>query len=1093
MKHLLLILFPLSIFAQQPRLFDNLKPEQTGIYFKNVIEDDEYINFIIFTYYYNGGGVAIGDIDNDGLSDVFLTSNRFKSRLFKNKGNFKFEDITLMADVGNRPNSFYTGVAMVDINNDGWMDIYLCKTLMENKELRRNELYINNHDGTFSEKAKEYGLDDPGYSNQAYFYDMDNDGDLDMFLLNYPFFTLEKDHKKVNVAYDKNGELKRVKDVANEFASNKLYINQGGKFVNVTKAAGLESNDFGLSAIVEDMNGDGLADIYLCNDFKDNDYLYINKGNNVFEDEHLKTFQHHSFASMGSDYADFNNDGLSDLLTMDMLPEYLPRIKQLRRGDNYDQINFLIKYGYGKQYERNTLQKNIGNGKYADISFATNTARSDWSWAPLLADFDNDGLKDLYITNGFIRDVTDLDYLFFSMDSINKITRNLRTKQDIQNLFAGIPSIKVRNYYYKNIQGETFQKLSKEVGIDDPSWSFGAAYGDLDNDGDLDIIVNNTNDEPFVHKNLARENGWGNFVKIKLHGPAKNINAIGAKIEVEIPNEFNQTIVVNPYKGYISTHDLTQVFGLRNYNECNIKITWPDGKTESMNKAIANKSYQFYYKNAVTSPKKQIIVKQLFDDITAESNLKVVYRDNPFIDFRLEPLLPYQLSRLGPCLSKGDLNGDGLEDIVLGGAVGFATSVFMQNKKGSFDYSPQSVFEEDKQTEDGAILLEDFDGDGDRDMLIACGGNEFSLEPKKHLLKYYINTGSGKFEKVVLSNNISVSSHTLVSADFDKDGKLEIYIGAKSIPGHYGRNPTSYIVQIHKDKIHLIDSISRTGMITTAAVGDINKDGWQDLIIGGEWQPIRTCYNEKGKINWNVNPLASSNGWWRNIQLADIDNDGDIDIIAGNHGINTQYQGNEKVPLQMFVNDFDKNGSTDIVINYFSRDGYYPIAIRDNMVDQMPFLKKRYNRYRPYSTASIAQIFNEEQLTTSSILFTNEFNSCVFINTGDQGFVKQVLPIEAQYSSANGIVVKDLNNDQLPEIIITGNTYCMEVETGQNDAGTGLILENKGKANFVSQHYFQNGFYVDGDVKCLLPITINGKYCLIAAKNEESMQVLRLK
>ena len=819
-----------NTLAQQ-KLFTLLSPDSTGVKFSNEISDTKELNVISYEYYYNGGGIAIGDINNDGLPDLFFTSNTHDCKLYLNQGSMKFKDITKEAGVAcGGINSYKTGVTMVDINNDGWMDIYVCRSVMVDPQSRKNILFINNKNGTFSDRATEYGVDNKGFSMQAYFNDMDGDGDLDLLVLNHPL----SNAKTIHLTYNKKNVLEAVRDAPTPFESDRYYENVNGKYIDKTAEAGLMTRSFGLSAVLEDFNNDGKPDIYQANDYLEPDYLFINKGNGKFVNEFDKYFKHCSFSSMGTDYADINNDGLNDFFADDMLPEGNQRQKQLRRGNNYDEFEKMVKYKYGYQYVKNVLQINNGNNTYSDISYYTGTAYSDWSWAVMIADFDNDENKDLYIANGFMRDVTDMDFDKFAIDSVKKAMVKTNDANDILKLLSIIPSNKAQKSYFKNYGGLNLQKESKIAGLDQYAWSFGAAYADLDNDGDLDIVVNNTNDYAFVYRNNTKENNDGHSITLQLNGSAKNINGIGAQIQCVTPDGVKQSITSNPMKGYLSCRDNKILFGISKNQQADINITWPDGKKQELKNVTANQLLKINYADATTVTNKTLEpVAKLFTDVTDITKINFTYTDNEYIDFKLEPLLPHRFSQLGPCAAVGDFNGDKTDDLFIGGEKDKAATLFIQNADGTFSEKIQIAFNTDKMYEDGAASILDFDNDGDNDLLVTCGGNEYPNQDSKYPIRLYENDGKGNFtKKILFNNNFFVSANTIAISDYNKDGIKDIFIGGRVVPGHYGLTPNSYLFNIRNDS--LIDitnntSINKVGLVTAASWSDTDHDGWVDL------------------------------------------------------------------------------------------------------------------------------------------------------------------------------------------------------------------------------------------------------------------------
>lgn len=1087
----LICLLSQALQGQAPKkLFTRIAPDSSGIYFNNIVEDNTLLNVISYEYYYNGGGVAVGDINNDGLQDLFFTANVYECKLYLNQGNLKFKDITKESGTNGGP-GYHTGAVMVDINQDGWLDIYVCKSVTSSISERENVLYINNKNGTFTNRAKEFGLNDAGFATQAYFNDMDKDGDLDCYLLNHPYNL--NNARTIRLAYNKLGQLEAVKEIPNEYETCRYYENMKGKFVDKTKEAGLITRAFALSAILEDFNQDGFIDIYQCNDYLEPDYLFINDGKNHFTNKHKDFFKHGSYSSMGSDYADINNDGLSDLITVDMLPENISRQKSLRRSNNYDEFDMVVKYGFGHQYAKNVVQLNNGNGTYSDISYLTSMAYSDWSWGTIIHDFDNDGFKDVYIANGYMRDITDMDFVKFSMDSIRKELNKAKSNADIVSILSAIPSVKIRDLYFRNYGNLNFKKMTKEAGIEEFSWSFAATYADLDNDGDAELIVNNCNDPAFLYRNNTSEYGYGKFLKVKFKGPENNLSGIGAKVSISTKDGMKQTNYFNPFRGYLSNSQYEVLFGCAYADSVSILVEWPDGKTEKIDHLATNQTFIADYYRASSEKLNPVPSKKIFDfkDHSKEINLAFTHKENDYIDFKLEPLLPYQLSKSGPCIAVGDIDGDGLEDILIGGAKNQSASVYVQNLSGRFIPIISACFKEDAPFEDGAMLLADFDGDKDLDLLVSSGGNDYQRDINKYPLRIYKNDGKGNFTKFNYSNILHISANHLSVTDYDKDGTLDFFIGGRSVPGHYGLTPNSYIFHIIGNKIDTMPaniSFRKMGMITTASWCDLDKNGFEDLVVAGHWMDIKVFYNYNGILSSSPVKIGTySSGWWNTLTVDDIDNDGDLDIIAGNLGLNSRYTANEQQPMSMFVNDFDKNGSTDIIINVFSKDKSYPITIRDYLLDQMPFLRKKFLRYKNYAGTTIQDMFNEAVLNECKIEATNNMKSGIFLNTNN---TFEFIPFvnEAQIAPINGIQIGDFDQDGKKDILLGGNNFSTEVETGRDDAGIGLVLKGKGNFVFAPTSVNESGFFIPGDVKQIMPIQINNKKHYLIGNNSGQLQ-----
>lgn len=1084
-----------SGFSQaQNKLFSLVSPDSSGVKFSNIIQDDKEINILEYLYFYNGAGVAIGDVNNDGLPDLYFTSNRYDCKLYLNRGNLKFEDVTQKAGVAGVKGDIVTGVVMVDINQDGWQDIYLCRSASRDPEMRRNILYVNNRDGTFTNRAKEYGVDDDGYGTCGYFNDLDGDGDLDLFVVNHPHNFVETDG--IHLTYNGSKELIAAKDTSLRGESSRYYENVNGKYIDRTYAAGLRTRSFGLSAILQDFNDDGKTDIYIANDFLEPDYLFVNQGNGKFVNEYDKHFKHGSYFSMGTDYADLNNDGHSDLIVTDMLPTDNRRRKQLQRPSSYDVFNKQVKYGFGHQYLKNVVQVNNGNGTYSDLSYYTGMAFTDWSWAVLIQDFDNDGLKDVYIANGMPRDIHDLDYVRFKMDSIRKALVKTKDSKDVLKLLSAIPTVRIQKHYYKNYGSLRFRRESKESGLGEFAWSFGAAYGDLDGDGDLEIVVNNTNDYAFIYKNNTIESGYGNSLQFRLKGPAQNPQGFGTKIEVVSPDGNRTTTILNPMKGYLSSHDVKQIVGIGKNTEAEVRITWPDGKQEVRKKVSPGRVIEISYLDSLPQKAANPSLKGLFQDVTAATRLNHRQKENDYIDFKLEPLLPHRCSQFGPCLGAGDLNGDGREDLFVGGAKDHPAAIYFQNVDSTFQLSRQPALEADKWCEDGAVALFDFDHDGDLDLMVTSGGNDYPNQKEKYPIRLYLNDGKGILTASPYSRKFFTSANSIAVSDMDKDGKPEIFVGGRVLPGHYGRIPRSYLLSVKGDslvEIPIDPALSQAGMVTSATWADFNGDSWPDLAIAGEWMPVSIFYNENGKLGSKPSQMANSNGWWNKLVAADVDKDGKVDLVAGNMGLNSRYRGTKDRPVTMVVSDFDENGSTDCMISLFIIDKTYPIGLRDNVLDQMPYLRKKFLRYHTYANATVEDIFSPAQLQKASHFSATNLVSSVFKNGGNGTFSEFYLPAEAQWFPINAIEVRDFNQDGKEDLVIAGNDYASEVETGRNDAGIGLYLLGKGDGNFTPMPVTTSGLFLPGDVKSMVPIRIGNQLHLVVGKNQENVQVVGVK
>jgi enediyne biosynthesis protein E4 len=1071
-----------KLFAQQ---FTALKPQQTGVDFVNYLVETKDINFFTFEYLYNGGGVAIGDINNDKLPDIYFTGNLVPNKLYLNKGNLQFEDVTKAAGVDGGL-GYKTGVTMADINNDGWLDIYVCKSIFSVAAYRANLLYINNQNGTFTESAAEYGLADSSYSTHAYFYDMDRDGDLDMFSLNYP--STRSETQNVATTTDKNGNQIPVKPEIKKYETDRYFENINGKFIDKTTEAGIADNSFGLSAIIADFNKDLYPDIYVCNDFAMPDKLFINNKNGTYTNQLDKYFSHTTFNSMGSDYADINNDGLQDLMVMDMLPEDNYRQKLLRHNQSYDTYEKMQKFGYGTQVVRNVLQlQNKAGSIYSDVAHLAGMAYTDWSWAPLIADFDNDGLKDVFITNGYLRDVTNVDYIKFEADSILKALQKAGSNMQAKEVLNKIPSTKISNYYFKNYGDLQFQNKTNVSGLGNPTFSSGAAYADLDLDGDLDIVVNNLNEAASVFQNTVIEkNEAVNYIRFALQN-TKAMHAYGTTIKVITSNGKAQWQTFMPNKGYISTHEPVVHFGIGNQAQCDsVIITWQDGTKQVLSNLIANTTHTIVQKGIKSIP--QNSEKVLFKDITQQVGLKYFSKQNKFSDYKLEPLLPKRYSQLGPCLTVADFNGDGLEDFYIGGASTYAAKIFLQTKQGKFVEQKNAAFEADKIYEDAGVEHFDLEGDGDEDLLVISGGNDFGKQMDKYPARLYINNGKAIFTKA--GTNVfpilNISGKAIAIADYNKDGVQDIFIGGRISPGNYGLEPNSYFLRV-KNGMVLSDTIIATGMVTDAIWVDINADTWLDLVVVGEWMPVQIFINNNGVLNFKPTEIKYSNGWWNSVKATDVNKDGLTDLVLGNLGTNSRYKASPTAPLTMMVADIDKNGSTDCVISFSEKGKRYPVATRDNLLEQMPFLRKKYIRNQDFAKATTEDIFTKDQIENAKILSAFTMESAVAIQSLDKTFTLNPLPTEAQTFPINSILDIDANKDGLLDLVLAGNDYSAELETGLCDAGIGCYLQG-GPYNFKIPN--NSGLFISGDVRGIKKITIKEMPCFLAYKNDEALQCI---
>jgi len=1082
---------------KESKLFEQLSSDSTHINFINQLTYDDQFNIFTYRNYYNGGGVALGDINNDGLIDIFFTANMLPSRLYLNKGNFKFEDITEKAGIGKK-GKWSTGVSMADVNGDGLLDIYVCNSGDIKGDNKQNELYINNGNNTFTERAEEYGLADKGYSTHAVFFDYDHDGDLDMFLLSNSFkaigsFNLQKNERNIR----------------DSLGGHKLFRNDGGHFTDVSAQAGIYGSviGFGLGVTVGDVNNDGWQDIYVSNDFFERDYLYINNKNGTFT-EALESQMHSiSNASMGSDMADINNDGIPDIFVTEMLPEQEARLKVNTTFENWDKYQLDLKYDYFHQFTRNTLQLNNGNNTFSEIGRLAGVSATDWSWGALITDLNNDGYKDIFIANGIYKDLTNEDYIqYISNRDVMKTFINSKDKGSYKKLIDLMPSHALSNYAYSNNGNLTFTNRAKEWGLDAPSFSNGAAYADLDNDGDLDLVVNNVNMPAFVYRNQSiQQHPENKFLKVILQGEGMNRFGIGAKVTVH----YNHTISYQeemPMRGFESTSDSRLNFGLGKTEKIDsVTVQWPDGKEQIIKDARPNQILTVKQSDGtVKKPTKQSAapVKTIFKESTDNYGIDFVHKENDFVDFDRDKLIFHMLSTEGPRMAKGDVNGDGLEDFYICGAKDQPGALYIQTANGRFKRSNEKLLEKDKGSEDTDCLFFDADGDGDLDLFVCSGGNEFSANSTELISRLYINDGKGNFTKsaqLFPSAQIFESASCVTAADYDGDGDLDLFIGVRLKPFMYGYPCKGYILQNNgkgvftdvTDKIAPV--LKEAGMITDAKWFDYDKDGKPDLVITGEYMPVRIFHNENGQLKevTAAAGLQNSNGWWNRLVIADIDGDGYPDIVAGNHGLNSRFTCSEKKPVSMYVSDFDDNGSVEQVITCYNGDKAYPMALRHDLVGVLPYLKKKYLKYDSYKEQTIEDIFSKEQLAKAIKLEAKEMRSSVLMNNRNGTFTMKALPMEAQFSTVYGITVKDYDGDGKQDILLGGNFYQSKPEVGIYDASYGLLLKGDGKGNFAPVHADQSGFFLKGAVRDMITVKSKKKNLVIVARNNDQPKIFQ--
>jgi len=1099
-------------------LFENIESSSSGIHFNNIVNDDDSMNILDVANIYNGGGVGIGDFNNDGLQDIYFTANMVSNRLYINQGDFKFNDVTDVSGVSGQ-GRWSRGVSVVDINNDGLQDIYVCASLSTDVHKRENILYVNtgiDGNGTphFKNLAAEYGLADTVHSTMAAFFDYDNDGDLDMYLL---VNEIIKDQFP--------GSFKPILKNGEHPNTDKLFRNDWSDslkhpfFTDVSAQTGITIEGFGHGVNITDINLDGWKDIYVSNDFISNNLLYINNHDGSFTNEVETYFKHTSENSMGQDVIDINNDGLADVIELDMNPEDNYRKKMMMGNINYRRYQNNDQFGYQYQYVRNVLQINqgprvlgddsIGAPVFGDIGFYSGISETDWSWTPSVADFDNDGLRDIIITNGFPKDVTDHDFTAFRNKAFN-----LAAKKDI---LEQIPQVKISNYAYKNNGDIAFTDVTKDWGMDLPTFSNGAAYADLDNDGDLDYVVNNINDEALVYKNNSRElNKGGHYLQVKFSGDSLNRNGLGAFLELRYSGQL-QVYENTPYRGYLSSIFPIAHFGLGSIDSIDsVTVRWPNGKKQILLNVKPDQLIVVDLRNAKEDyswKENGVAGESLFKEITDSVNIRFIHEEKDFVDFNIQKLLPHKLSEYGPALAVGDIDGNGQDDIICGGAYNNSAQLFFQQPDSRFIQKallPPSHLE-NKINEDEGLLLFDADGDNDLDLYIASGGYESAPASDAYRDNFYVNDGMGNFTPDSLALPLNLASKSCVRAfDYDKDGDQDLFVAGRIHPWNYPRSVSSFVYRNDSKKGNIkftdvTNTIARDlagiGLVCDAVFTDFDNDGWTDLVLAGEWMPVTFLKNDKGVFK---NTTASSRinnhvGWWNTISPGDFDNDGDIDYVVGNLGENTFYKASDLYPVSIYAKDFDKNGALECIPTKYikDKDGLlreFTVHTRDDVVDQMPFIKKRYLTYQPFAEATVDKLFTESELKDAIKFKANYLKSAFIKNNGKGTFEISALPGPAQFSSLNGMVTDDFNGDGNLDIVINTNDHGTEASTGRYDALNGLLLQGKGDGTFTPLSILQSGIYIPGNGKAMVKLASkNGNYLIAAAQNRGPLKIFSLK
>lgn len=1098
---LITTLFVLTFFSCQPAsevpqekntvtkpLFARIDASRTGVNFRNDLSYNEDFNIFTYRNFYNGGGVGIGDINNDGLPDIYLVANQDSNHLYLNKGDFQFEDITKKAGVAGE-RSWSTGVSMADVNGDGLLDIYVCNSGDVKGDNKQNELYINNGDLTFTESAAKYGLADRGFSTHAAFFDYDKDGDLDVYLLNNSYQAIGS----FNLMQNKRPERDSV-------GGDKLYRNDGGHFKDVSEDAGIYGSiiGFGLGVSVGDVNNDGWPDIFVSNDFFERDYLYINNGDGTFSEKLTESMPSISAASMGADMADVNNDGNLDIFVTDMLPESMERLKQVTTFENWDKLAYNVRNGYYYQYTRNMLHLNNGDGTFSEVGRLANVSATDWSWGALFFDMDNDGKKDIFVANGIYQDLTDLDYLNFINDDETK--KNVITPNGVnyKGLIEPMPVNPVANYAFKNEGDLRFTNVADQWGLGEPVHSNGSAYGDLDNDGDLDLVINNVNATASVFQNNATDDLPNNhYLRIRLKGKGMNSQAVGTHIWAMLPED---TIYVEqmPIRGFESSVDAVVNLGLgSNASIPVVRVVWPDNTMTELKEVKADTTLSLSWVDARMT---YSFEKKETATYFHATHTKIPYKhqENDFVDFDRERLIYHMMSNEGPGSCSGDVNGDGLTDIFVGGAKDSPGTLLIQQEDGNYIRSDQEAFTQTAKSEDTGAAFLDADNDGDLDLVVASGGNEFSYaDPslKNHL---YLNE-AGRFTLAATAVGTSAEvTSVVVPIDINGDGAIDLFFGSRLIPFRYGLPASSHLMindgtgKFTDHTSELAPELENIGMVTAATATDVDGDGDTDLVVVGEYMAPVILMNEEGHLVKQNNELMAHRGWYHSLCAADLDNDGDMDFILGNQGTNSKFKATQEHPIYLYISDFDQNGAYEQIMARKNEAGdIYPYTLKHDLEMQMPVLKKKYLKYSDYNDQTMDQIFTKDQLAEATVMMANDLETSVLINEGNGRWSVKALPVMAQFTPVYAIHSTDINNDGNKDLVLGGNLYRTKPEAGRYDASYGVVLINRGGMNFEQIPNVKSGLKVTGEVRQITETEDNGQRHLYFIMNNDSIHAYR--
>lgn len=1066
--------------------FSEVPRSRTNIEFRNLLVEKETFNIFKYQYFYNGGGTAVGDFNNDGLVDILFTGNMVKNRLYLNQGDFNFEDVTQASGIAEKE-GWCTGATPVDINQDGWLDVYICRAGYPFDNLRSNLLFINQGkkpDGSvkFEEKAADYGLADLGHSTHASFFDYDKDGDLDLFIMNHS-----------TVEYSRGSlDIYQIKGKKNPAFTNKLLRNDAGKFTDVTEAAGITSNvlSFSLGLNTCDINLDGWPDIFIGNDFNEPDYLFINQQNGTFKDELTERLDHTSMFTMGCDVADFNGDCLPDLVTLDMLPEGNYLQKMHSGADNFEKVNQMRRSGFFKQYSRNMLQVNNGDGTFSEVSQWAGVSNTDWSWASLFFDFDNDGARDLFISNGYPRDHTNMDFLKFTADEVIRMQQG-EENIGFQDYLKKMPPIIEPNYFYKNEGNLKFSNQTTAWGLQKPVVTQSAAWADLDNDGDLDLVLNNTNEYADILENHANKNQANHWLRLQLNGTATNPWGIGAKVYAYGGGR-KFYVEQNPVRGFQASMDPVLSLGLGDIVQLDsLVIVWPTDEKQVLNSVPTNQTLVLKIADAVKQPRALPVVSAPFF-LQQTELLPFQHVENEFNDLRKQPLMPWFLSRQGPAIAKADVNGDGREDVFLGGAKGQSGQLWLQQSGGRFVAAAQPAFMADAGSEDVAACFFDADGDGDPDLYVASGGYEFEQNEPALQDRLYLNNGQATFTKAVacLPEALQVTN-CVAAADVDQDGDLDLFVGGGYVPGRYPETTPGNLL-LNDGKGRFVSG-QQLPAAASAVWLDLGKDGDPDLVLAGEWSAIQVYENNGGKFSDASNRYFGFNtsGMWNCLQAADLDADGDLDILAGNLGENSQLHASESEPLEIWFDDFDRNGSVDPLLFYYLGGKSYPLASMEDMTGQLPYLRKQFNYFESYANAGLQEVLTPEQQKGARHLVATSLQT-IWLENRDGRFEKRHFPVQAQWAPVQATAVLDADGDGHMDVVLAGNRSLLRVKLGCLDGNHGQLFLGDGKGNFTYCAQALSGLQVRGDTRGVLNLQVNGETALLFGVNHEKLRLYQL-